>query len=188
MNEKWISVEDRLPENGVPVLVMSAEPKLILDACCGGRHCWFDKADSRALFVDIREAAPGHITLRPNHSVAPDRIVDFRSMPFEDNSFSLILFDPPHILKRSTVGIMEKKYGALDRQTWRDDLRAGFTECWRVLRPGGTLVFKWSSAEVPLKEVLSCFSESPLFGHTTTRKGTTHWMVFWKAEQGARPR
>ena len=26
----------------------------VLDACCGGRHFWFDKKDGRALFVDKR--------------------------------------------------------------------------------------------------------------------------------------
>lgn len=142
------------------------------------------KDDPAALFVDIRTAEPGHIEVRPNHEVSPDQIADFRDMPFDDESFPLILFDPPHILKRASVGIMEKKYGSLSRENWRDDLRRGFLECWRVLRTGGTLIFKWSSAEIPLKEVLACFDRSPKFGHTTTRKGTTHWMVFFKDEIG----
>lgn len=30
------------------------ETQLVLDACCGSRMFWFDRADSRAVFVDKR--------------------------------------------------------------------------------------------------------------------------------------
>lgn len=154
--------------------------KLILDACCGGRMCWFDKAHKNALYIDHREAAKGHVELRPNHEVCPDKIVDFREMPFADNSFKLILFDPPHMLLRNgKEGLMAKKYGFL-RSGWKEDLSKGFSECWRVLDDYGTMIFKWSSSEIKLKEVLLCFNQQPLFGHTTTRSGTTHWLTFMK--------
>lgn len=155
--------------------------KLILDACCGGRMCWFDKSNPAALFVDIRRAPKGHIEIRPNHDVSPDEVVDFRSMPYSDKSFKLVLFDPPHMAVRNgRTGYMAKKYGSLNRETWQDDLAAGFSECWRVLDDFGTLIFKWSSSEIPLKDVLGCFSQRPLFGHTTNRKETTHWLCFMK--------
>jgi hypothetical protein len=141
---------------------------------------WFDKAHDHVLYVDKRAAAKGHISLRPNHEVKPDEIVDFRSMPYDDQSFKMVVFDPPHILARKSDGIMAKRYGSLDRETWRDDLRAGFTECWRVLETFGVLIFKWSSAEVPLKEVLECFPKRPLFGHPTNSKASTHWLCFMK--------
>ena len=31
--------------------------------------------------------------------VKPDIVADFKNIPFEDNSFSLVIFDPPHLLK-----------------------------------------------------------------------------------------
>ena len=155
----------------------------ILDACCGGRMCWFDKNNLHTLYVDCRRAAPGHVPLRPKHTVQPDELVDFRSMPYSDKAFKLILFDPPHMLKRNgKEGLMAAKYGCLGEH-WEDDIRQGFEECWRVLDDFGTLIFKWSSSEVPLKKVLSLFSHEPLFGHTTTRSGTTHWMTFFKLKE-----
>lgn len=173
------------PKGSVPNSNSESETeKVILDACCGGRMFWFNKQHPNALFVDHRECPPGHLSQRPNHSIDPDEVVDFRSMPFVDGAFRLVVFDPPHSLKRNgTEGIIAKKYGSLDRGNWMDDLRRGFAECWRVLMPYGVLVFKWSSAEIPLKDVLACFSVAPLFGHTTNAKGNTHWCCFMKLEE-----
>ena len=147
--------------------------------------CWFDKAHHLTLYVDVRESTKGHISLRPNHHVSPDDIQDFRSLPYPDRSFKLVLFDPPHMVVRNgKEGLMAKKYGSLNNKTWREELARGFSECWRVLDVFGTLVFKWSSCEIPLKEVLACFSEAPLFGHTTNKHGSTHWLCFFKDRSG----
>ena len=162
-----------------------SEQKPVLDACCGGRMCWFDKAHPLVLYVDIRTASKGHISLRPNHEIAPDDVQDFRNLPYDNERFSLVLFDPPHMLKRNgSEGVLAKKYGSLDRSSWRDDLTGGFNECWRVLRPNGVLIFKWSSSEIALREVLKCFPTSPLFGHTTGSKSSTHWLCFFKEVEG----
>ena len=75
---------------------------------------------------------------------------------------------------------IKKKYGSLNRLTWSEDLSKGFDECWRVLKPGGTLIFKWNETQISLREVLSCFSRRPVFGHTTTKRRDTHWMTFYK--------
>jgi len=62
---------------------------------------------------------------------------------------------------------------------WREDLRKGFAECFRVLRPDGVLVFKWSEAQVPLKEILPLVGHKALFGERRSRK---HWIVFMKGD------
>jgi len=69
---------------------------LVLDPCSGSRMFWFDKQDSRAIFGDIRSESH---TLCDGRllEIKPDQLMDFRSLPFEDESFSLIAFDPPHI-------------------------------------------------------------------------------------------
>lgn len=72
--------------------------KKILDACCGSRMMWFDKCCSEDLFMDIRReeliACDGrHI------KVDPDIVGDFRAMPFDDESFRLVVLDPPHLRK-----------------------------------------------------------------------------------------
>lgn len=58
-------------------------------------------------------------------------------------------------------------------------------ECWRVLKPGGTLIFKWAEDQVKLKEVLACFPQKPVFGHTTTKNLKTHWITFYKRESNS---
>jgi len=151
----------------------------VLDPCCGSRMFWFDKSDSRALFCDIREE---DYTLCDGRKlfVCPDEVIDFRSMPYEDMSFNLIVFDPPHLKVAGPKSWMVKKYGKLNKSTFADDLSAGFSECWRVLNKGGTLIFKWNETQIKLKDVLLCFPQKPLFGHTTTHNLKTHWIVFYK--------
>ena len=70
--------------------------------------------------------------------------------------------------------------GELDRATWKDDLRAGFAECFRVLRPEGTLIFKWSESDIPVREVLALTPMKPLYGHRSGKAGKTLWVAFMK--------
>ena len=137
---------------------MSTLPQ-VLDPCCGGKMLWFNK---RVFEVN------------------PDTVCDFRKLPFPDESFFLICFDPPHLLQAEETSWIKKKYGSLNRLTWSEDLSKGFDECWRVLKPGGTLIFKWNETQISLREVLSCFSRRPVFGHTTTKRRDTHWITFYK--------
>ena len=159
--------------------------KTILDACCGSRMFWFDKADPRALFVDKRretwtidKGTPGTIGRSPI-VVDPDILSDFSALPFEDCSFPLVVFDPPHIQRTEARGLFTRKYGVLAGD-WRRMIRHGFSECFRVLMPCGTLVFKWSESEVLVSEILDLTSERPLFGHKSGKQSGTHWIVFQK--------
>ena len=158
----------------------------VLDACCSTRMFWFDKQDARALYVDKREGTriidvgtPGTIGRTPK-TVAPDMVVDFRDMPFPDETFWHVVFDPPHFHKGAgATGRIAFDFGLLDA-TWRDDLRAGFAECFRVLKVNGTMIFKWCEAEIPLREVLALTPERPLYGHRSGKKAQTHWVAFHK--------
>jgi len=155
----------------------------VLDACCGGRMMWFDKKNPDALFVDVRSFARREIWRNEagdsrSFGVEPDLQADFRKLPLDNESFSLVVFDPPHLARRNgKTGWMQTKYGSLN-ETWRDDLRAGFAECFRVLKTSGTLVFKWSEAEISIGEVAALAPKAPLFGQRTAR--LTHWLVFLK--------
>jgi hypothetical protein len=160
---------------------MEKTHKKILDACCGSRMFWFDKKNPHALYVDNRTMAPKKQTNGATITVAPDVVMDFRKLDLPDNTFALVVFDPPHIFKRGgKESWMKEKYGELDRATWKDDLRAGFAECLRVLRPEGTLIFKWSEFDIPLKDVLALAPCKPLFGHPSGKQSKTHWVAFMK--------
>lgn len=155
--------------------------KLILDACCGSRMFWFDKKHPRTLYIDNRTMAPKKQTNGATIEVAPDEVMDFRKLDLPDDTFALIIFDPPHILKRGGKNSwMKEKYGELDRATWRDDIRAGFAELFRVLKPQGTLIFKWSESDILVKDVLALTPQRPLFGHRTGKAGKTIWVSFMK--------
>lgn len=149
----------------------------ILDACCGSRMFWFNKNEKHTIFMDIRQETFKIHNKKVN--VVPNVIGDFRNMPFEDNSFNLVVFDPPHLKWAGPNSIMKAQYGQLDKVTWKEDLTKGFNECMRVLKIGGTLVFKWSDCQINVKEILKTIPFYPLFGQ---QRGTTHWMVFVKME------
>lgn len=76
---------------------------------------------------------------------------------------------------------MAKKYGRLSPDTWKEDLGKGFSECMRVLKPNGTLIFKWNETDIPVKDVLSAFGNAkPLYGHKSGKMSKTHWLAFMK--------
>ncbi|EMM6715996.1 TPA: class I SAM-dependent methyltransferase [Klebsiella aerogenes] len=152
----------------------------ILDMCCGSRMFWFDKQDERTIFSDIR--AERH-TLCDGRQliISPDIIADFRRLPFEDSSFSVVVFDPPHLERVGPNGWQGKKYGKLDRDNWRDDIRAGFREAFRVLRPHGVLIFKWNEVQIPVREILALTDEKPAISQRTGRNDKTHWILFVKS-------
>lgn len=150
----------------------------ILDACCGSRMFWFDKGHPDTTFMDIREhyeeLPSGHVI-----NVKPDVVADFRDMPFEDNTYDLVVFDPPHLLKAGDNSWLAKKYGKLNPDTWQDDIAKGFSECFRVLKPSGTLIFKWNEEQIKLKDILDTTAHKPLFGN---KRAKTHWLVFTKED------
>ncbi len=157
----------------------------VLDPCCGSRMMWFDKADPRATFGDRRRETitvtdrthreDGTRTLQ----IEPDTLMDFRALPFPDGTFRLIAFDPPHLVRAGPKSWLAAKYGKLGAD-WRDDLRAGFAECFRVLKDEGVLVFKWNETQVPVRDVLALTPHRPLFGQVSGRSGLTHWLTFMK--------
>jgi len=171
---------------------MGEQMPLALDPCCGSRMMWFDKADPRAIFGDQRHEQIT-VTDRSHREdgtrtlvIEPDIRLDFRALPFPDSVFSVVAFDPPHIERAGPRSWLAAKYGKLGTN-WRSDLRQGFSECWRVLKPGGCLVFKWNETHVPLREVLPLAPDKPLFGQVSGRKGMTHWLVFVKPESSRWP-
>lgn len=160
--------------------------KAILDPCCGSRMWWFDKSNPAVVFGDVRretvtvtDRSHGKVDGVRTLSIDPDVDLDFRSLPFADESFRLVAFDPPHLVRAGKRSWLAAKYGKLG-QNWREDLKAGFAECFRVLKPEGVLVFKWNETQVKVREVLELSPVAPLFGNVSGKKAGTHWIVFMK--------
>lgn len=152
--------------------------KIILDACCGSRMAWFDKENPLALFADIRDE---ECTLCDGRSlkIHPDIIADFTEMPYLDESFKLVLFDSPHLVRVGKNSWLGKKYGKLP-DDWEQLIKSGIDECFRVLEDYGVLIFKWNEEQITVKQILKVVGRKPLFGHPTGRHGKTHWMCFMK--------
>lgn len=158
--------------------------KPILDMCCGGRMFWFDKANPLVVFQDKRREFfqfknSGQKSGFQSYRVEPDVLGDFTEMAFADESFHLVVFDPPHLLaSKGTGGWLRQKYGTLN--DWQETLRKGFSEAFRVLKPNGTLIFKWASTEIPVSEIVRLSPIPPLFGNVSGKKSHVHWIVFIK--------
>lgn len=163
------------------------EEKSVLDMACGSRMFWFDRTNPDVLFCDNRReshvltdssSAGGRRTL----VIDPDLQVDFTDLPFPSNRFSVVVFDPPHLLRNGRKGWLAKKYGKLG-EDWRGDLRKGFSEGFRVLRPEGVLIFKWNEHEIPVSQVLALTPEKPLLGNRCGKSAKSHWIVFMKRQE-----
>lgn len=152
--------------------------KRILDVCCGSKMFWFQKDREDTVYMDIRELEDTLCDGR-KLEIKPDIIGDFRNIPFSDNSFKLVVFDPPHLAKAGTKSWIVKKYGKLN-DNWKEDIKKGFDECMRVLEPYGVLVFKWNEEQIKLSEILKNIEYKPLFGN---QRAKTHWLVFMKEQE-----
>lgn len=149
--------------------------KVILDACCGSKMFWFDKENEAVLYMDKRKLSDELCDGR-KLIINPDIIGDFRNMPFENNKFKLVIFDPPHLINAGEKSWLAKKYGKLD-SSWPIDIKKGFDECMRVLDEYGVLIFKWNEEQIKLKDILKEIEYKPLIGN---KRAKTHWLVFMK--------
>jgi 23S rRNA G2069 N7-methylase RlmK/C1962 C5-methylase RlmI len=144
------------------------------------RAFYFDKQDSRVVFGDIREDETHLLTNGQTITIKPDQVMDFRAIPYPDESFQCVVFDPPHLFELSDKSWMFKKYGVLDKDSWQEDITKGFAECFRVLKPNGTLIFKWNETSVRLNQILALTNQKPVLGHSSGKRMGTHWVLFIK--------
>lgn len=94
----------------------------VLDPACGGRMFWFDKSDSRVLFGDVRDES-WELCDGRRFEVKPDMLMDYRDLPFPDETFRMVVLDPPHLRNAGETSYMAQKYGCLDQETWKTTLR-----------------------------------------------------------------
>ncbi len=162
--------------------------KKILDVTCGSRTIWFNKNHPNAVYCDRRIEAHYNIWKNDNGKaeraciIDPDIQCDFTNLPFADNVFSLVVFDPPHLIKANETAWLVKKYSKLD-ESWPQMLHDGFAECMRVLKPDGVLIFKWSEYDIPAEKVWKAIGQKPLFGHHSGKKSKTFWGCFMKGAE-----
>ena len=158
--------------------------KRVIDVACGSKMFWFDKHNPDVEFCDKR-VVPYH-EYYPHRciEISPDTVCDFTALPFENETYYLVVFDPPHLTHAGDSSWMALKYGCL-KEGWKEMLHQGFSECFRVLKQNGVLVFKWSEAQIPLRDILPLCPYPPLFGNRSGKNNNTHWLCFIKPPKEA---
>ncbi|MCI9312694.1 MAG: methyltransferase [Erysipelotrichaceae bacterium] len=154
--------------------------KPILDVCCGSKMFYFDKENPLVHFNDIRELS-GTLCDGRKLEIHPETNWDFRYLPVADNTYHMVVFDPPHLLKVGESSWLAKKYGKLPVD-WKTYLKRGFDERMRVLKPQGTLIFKWNETDIKQAELFEALETKPVFGDRG-RGNKTYWFVFMKEDQ-----
>lgn len=178
---------------------MSGNEKFILDVTAGMRKIWFDKNQENTVFLDKKDDSEllmdyrntmrainryGIGNYKKRVRTNPTVVGDYAKIEYPNNTFDLIVFDPPHFIKKKQdVHWKFKTWGCLNAETWQSEIKKATRELLRVLKPHGILIFKWNDTDVSVKEVLTLFPIKPLFGHLGTRrkkKNRTYWLCFMK--------
>ena len=160
----------------------------ILDATCGTRSIWFQKNHPCVIFMDKRKekiyTKSKGTKFRNSRiiKVNPNMLAKWENLPFEDNSFDMIVFDPPHKIENRGIKMakLHHQYGRLYRDNWNVVLKDGIKELFRVMKKEGVFVFKWCESDKSLSDVLKYFPYKPLFGTRTGQANKNHWIVFIK--------
>ena len=161
----------------------------ILDATCGLKGIWYQKNHPFVTFMDKRyingkmQKTKNKISNRRVIRIQPDVVADWtKTIPFDDH-FDMIVFDPPHFIRNKfdDQSFFYEKYDMLNAKTWKQDLKKGFKELFRVLKEEGVFILKWNDCYRSTKEILKLCPYKPLFGTEIRRTSSnTHWMVFIK--------
>jgi SAM-dependent methyltransferase len=113
------------------------KPKDILDATVNGGRFWKD-LPWKIIGMDID----------PAHN--PTVVGDNRDMPFEDSTFDVVVYDPPHVPNqgRDQSKDFNVRFGLVLKASKEQEYDLGFlyppfvAEAYRVLRPEGILLCK----------------------------------------------
>ena len=160
----------------------------ILDATAGSRSIWYQKNNPYVVYFDKRNGNFNSQSGDKKHQdvryykIHPNVIGRWEYLPFVDNCFDMVVFDPPHIIVprgKKLLG-MTACYGFLYSDEWRTVLGGAIVELFRVLRPDGFFIFKWAENNKPATEVLNMFPYQPMFGSRIGQKSSTHWICFMK--------
>jgi hypothetical protein len=107
--------------------VLFPDAATVLDATWGTGRFWDGSATVRVTGLDISPHG------------RPAVMGDFTRLPFRDQSFDAVIFDPPYLTDVSKAGTsqMGRRFGAYGSDSEiEDSIAAGCREAWRVARLG----------------------------------------------------
>lgn len=100
------------------------DAKTALDATYGNGNFWNGTAHVKVTGVDLNEHR------------APDGKADFRDLPYDDESYDVVLLDPPHLADAGEESIMGQRFGTYAGHNLEQAVRDGAREAYRVSRLG----------------------------------------------------
>lgn len=163
----------------------------ILDATCGFKGIWYQKNHPFVTFMDKRkEIVTSPENTKPknrrSYNICPDIISEWKDAPFPDNYFDMVIFDPPHLIwkRDKKESMLDREYGYLREENWREVLREGIKKLFDILKPNGIFILKWCENSAKVEEVIKLCPYPPLFGSNTKSKGHTanFWILFLKQD------
>jgi SAM-dependent methyltransferase len=142
----------------------------------GHRAIWFNRLQAETVFVDIRP------------ETHPTVLADTTQLPFPDNWFDLIVFDPPH-MTHGEGSTMAKYYSAFPAEVIRDLVQKSGAEAFRVVKTDGLMAFKWNDHDVRLPRILLLMEGwEPLFGQKVAgrslHRSGSYWVLLRKKGGG----
>ena len=158
----------------------------ILDASCGPKTIWYQKKHPFVTFMDIRKETINTLQLgnklvcKRSIKIDPDVVADWKDIPFGDDWFDMVIFDPPHIVQKNITkpSQIKLKYGYFLESNYKTILKDGIAELFRVLKSEGVFIFKWCETSKKVDEILKLFPYRPMFGTRTGQANKNHWIVF----------
>ena len=156
---------------------------VVLDATAGNRMMWPNKNPPNIIFMDKE------IDLR----IPPDIICVWEYLPFRDEVFFNVIFDPPHMRLGRTSRYRDPK-GVTSHGTWwgfvknkPDLIRSTMKAQKEFSRVSTRLSFKWNETHYKLYEILKCFMDWVLVdkreyvSNKKHGKSKTWWLRFIKS-------
>jgi len=153
--------------------------KDIIDLCCWWRMFRYDKNNPLVHFMDIRKLPSWSIKSRPNFTVDPDEIWDFRNIQHPDNTFKVVIMDPPHLRSLWDKSWMAMKYWKVSRER-KVDMELWFKEAMRVLQDRWILIFKRNDSEISVSEIVKIFPIKPSIWQRTWKNNKTIRLIYIK--------
>lgn len=148
----------------------------ILDCSGGKRNVWFNRCHPNAVYIDNRP------------EMTPNVLCDSTQLPFPNEVFDLIVFDPPHGV-HGEHSYMSKYYGRYNSQEILNLLRGTSREAYRVSKPEALMLLKWNDRDQRLDHILKQLEAwEPLFGHKiaerSSHRASTYWLALLKRPLG----
>ena len=152
---------------------------MMLDATAANRMMWKNKNPPNTIFMDKE------LDLR----IPPDIFACWEKLPFREDVFDCIIFDPPHKIGRTKYrgkwANPKDDYLGIDisHSKFRTGLYYGTREFLRVSR---RLCLKWNDIELSLHRILTLFPKEwkeicrKVIRKNNRAKTVTYWVTFVK--------